>query len=141
MGVYSFDGNDLKLLFSGAVDLLGQSKEGIDALNVFPVPDGDTGTNMYHTLVSAVEEARTTNSNHIGLVAEAAARGGLIGARGNSGVILSQVLQGFASSLKVKERATAVDIIDAFEDGASMAYKAVMSPVEGTILTVVRKNS
>ncbi|TEB16618.1 DAK2 domain protein [Pelotomaculum sp. FP] len=141
MGVYSFDGDDLKLMFRGAVDLLEQSKGGIDALNVFPVPDGDTGTNMYHTLASAVKEAVATNSNHIGLVAEAAARGGLIGARGNSGVILSQVLQGFARSLRVKERATAVDIIEAFEDGAGMAYQAVLSPVEGTILTVVRKTA
>lgn len=141
MGVYSFDGNDLKLMFRGAIDLLGQSKEGIDALNVFPVPDGDTGTNMYHTLASAVEEAASTNSDHIGLVAEAFARGGLVGARGNSGVILSQVLQGFARSLRMKERATAVDIIEAFEDGARMAYQAVMSPVEGTILTVVRKTA
>lgn len=141
MGVYSFDGNDLRMMFRGAVDLLEQSKENIDALNVFPVPDGDTGTNMYHTLASAVEEASVTDSNHIGLVAEAAARGGLLGARGNSGVILSQVLQGFARSLRMKERATAVDIIEAFEDGASMAYQAVMSPVEGTILTVVRKTA
>ncbi|MDD4237167.1 MAG: DAK2 domain-containing protein [Desulfotomaculaceae bacterium] len=141
MGIYSFDGDDLKLMFRGAVDLLGQSKGDIDALNVFPVPDGDTGTNMYHTLASAVEEAVATNSNHIGLVAEAAARGGLMGARGNSGVILSQVLQGFARSLRVKERATAIDIIEAFEDGTRMAYQAVMSPVEGTILTVVRKTA
>jgi DAK2 domain fusion protein YloV len=141
VGVYSFDGNDLKLMFRGAIDLLEQSKDGIDALNVFPVPDGDTGTNMYHTLASAVEESGTTNSNHIGLVAEAVARGGLIGARGNSGVILSQVLQGFARSLRVKERATAADIIEAFADGARMAYQAVMSPVEGTILTVVRKTA
>lgn len=141
MGVYSFDGNDLKLMFRGAVDLLGQSKGGIDALNVFPVPDGDTGTNMYHTLASAVEQAGATNSNHIGLVAEAAARGALVGARGNSGVILSQVLQGFAMSLRLKERATAADIIETFEDGARMAYQAVMSPVEGTILTVVRKTA
>ena len=141
MGVYSFDGDDLKLMFRGAVDLLGQSKGGIDALNVFPVPDGDTGTNMYHTLASAVEQAGATNSNHIGLVAEAAARGALVGARGNSGVILSQVLQGFAMSLRLKERATAADIIETFEDGARMAYQAVMSPVEGTILTVVRKTA
>jgi len=141
VGVYSFDGDDLKLMFRGAVDLLGQSKGGIDALNVFPVPDGDTGTNMYHTLASAVEQAGATNSNHIGLVAEAAARGALVGARGNSGVILSQVLQGFAMSLRLKERATAADIIETFEDGARMAYQAVMSPVEGTILTVVRKTA
>lgn len=141
MGVYSFDGDDLKMMFRGAVDLLEKSKGSIDALNVFPVPDGDTGTNMHHTLASAVEEAEATNTNHIGLVAEAIARGGLIGARGNSGVILSQVLQGFARSLRFKEKATAIDIIEAFEDGARMAYQAVMSPVEGTILTVVRKTA
>lgn len=139
MGVYSFDGNDLKMMLRGAVELLEQSKGSIDALNVFPVPDGDTGTNMYHTLAAAEKEAAAINTNHIGLVGEAIARGGLMGARGNSGVILSQVLQGFAGALRLKERATAVDIIEALGDGARMAYQAVMSPVEGTILTVVRE--
>lgn len=141
MAIYSFDGADLKMMLQGAVDLLQQSKEEIDALNVFPVPDGDTGTNMYQTLVAAVKEARRTDSNHIGLVAEAAARGGLVGARGNSGVILSQVLHGFARSLRTIEKASASDITRALEEGAQTAYRAVMRPVEGTILTVVRKSA
>ncbi len=141
MAVYSFDGGDLKTMLRGAVDLLEQTKEEIDSLNVFPVPDGDTGTNMYQTLSSALKEALGIESNHIGLVAEACARGGLIGARGNSGVILSQVLQGFALSLHSKENASAADISDALENGAQMAYRAVMTPVEGTILTVVKKSA
>jgi DAK2 domain fusion protein YloV len=141
MAVYSFDGDDLKTMLRGAVDLLEQTKEEIDSLNVFPVPDGDTGTNMYQTLSSALKEALGIKSNHIGLVAEACARGGLIGARGNSGVILSQVLQGFALSLHSKENASAADISDALENGAQMAYRAVMTPVEGTILTVVKKSA
>jgi len=141
VAVYSFDGKDFKMMLQGAVELLGQSKEEIDALNVFPVPDGDTGTNMYQTLVSAVKEAQTVESNHIGLVAGAAARGGLTGARGNSGVILSQILHGFASSLSSIERATASDIASALAEGARVAYQTVMSPVEGTILTVVRKSA
>lgn len=141
VAVYSFDGADLKVMLQGAVETLGQSKVEIDALNVFPVPDGDTGTNMYNTLSAALDEVLSTNSGHIGLIAEAAARGGLIGARGNSGVILSQVLYGFARSLRTKERASAADIAQALEYGAEMAYQAVMSPVEGTILTVIRKSA
>lgn len=141
MAVYSFDGSDLKIMLQGALETLGQAKNEIDALNVFPVPDGDTGTNMYNTLCSALDEVMSTNSDHIGLIAEAAARGGLMGARGNSGVILSQVLFGFARSLRTKERASASDIALALEIGAEMAYQAVISPVEGTILTVVRKSA
>jgi DAK2 domain fusion protein YloV len=141
VGVYSFDGSDLKMMLCGAVERLWQSKDSIDALNVFPVPDGDTGTNMYHTLSAAVEEALATETDHIGLVADAAAKGALVGARGNSGVILSQVLRGFANSLRLKDRATAEDLAEAFEDGTNTAYKAVMHPVEGTILTVVRRTA
>jgi len=141
VAIYSFDGKDFKMMLQGAVELLGQSKEEIDALNVFPVPDGDTGTNMYQTLISAVKETKAVESNHIGLVAGAAARGGLTGARGNSGVILSQIMQGFSSSLSGIERATASDIASALEEGAKFAYRTVMSPVEGTILTVVRKSA
>jgi len=141
VGVYSFDGNDLKIMLCGALERLWQSKDNINALNVFPVPDGDTGTNMYHTLSTAVEEALATETDHIGLVADAAAKGALVGAKGNSGVILSQVLRGFANSLRLKERATAEDLAEAFEDGTNMAYNAVMHPVEGTILTVVRRTA
>jgi len=139
--VYSFDGNDLKIMLRGAVDLLGESKGEIDSLNVFPVPDGDTGTNMYNSLKSAVREAENIDTEKIGLVAATAARGCLLGARGNSGVILSQFLSGFASILEDKETATAQDITRAFREGAIFARQAVMNPVEGTILTVFRKSA
>lgn len=141
MAVYSFDGNDLKLILRGSVELLEQSREHIDSLNVFPVPDGDTGSNMYQTMTAALKEAQLLVTNHIGLTAEAAARGALVGARGNSGVILSQVLQGFAQTLSAKETASASDIAAALDNGSQMAYRAVMSPVEGTILTVVKKSA
>ncbi|MDD4169113.1 MAG: DAK2 domain-containing protein [Desulfotomaculaceae bacterium] len=141
MAIYSFDGADLKMMLQGAVELLGQSKKEIDSLNVFPVPDGDTGTNMYRTMLSAVSEVQALASNHIGAVAEAAAHGGLIGASGNSGVLLSQILHGFACSLNGLERATASDIATALAEGAKVAYQTVMNPVEGTILTVVRKSA
>lgn len=141
MAVYFFNGNDLKLILQGAVELLEQSREHIDSLNVFPVPDGDTGSNMYQTLTAALREALLLETNHIGMVAEAAARGALVGARGNSGVILSQVLQGFAQILSIKEKASASDIAAALDNGSQMAYRAVMSPVEGTILTVVKKSA
>lgn len=141
MAIYSFDGNDLKLILRGSVELLEQSREHIDSLNVFPVPDGDTGSNMYQTLTAALREAHLMETDHIGMVAEAAARGALVGARGNSGVILSQVLQGFAQTLSTKETADASDIAAALDNGSQMAYRAVMSPVEGTILTVVKKSA
>jgi DAK2 domain fusion protein YloV len=141
VAVYSFNGSDLLMMLRGAVNLLGQAKNEIDALNVFPVPDGDTGTNMYQTIEASLKEALETDSNHIGHVALAAARGALMGARGNSGVILSQVLQGFAGTLQAKEKATASDISLALQEGVQMAYRAVMKPVEGTILTVVRKSA
>ncbi|HAU31006.1 MAG: Dak phosphatase [Desulfotomaculum sp. 46_296] len=141
MPVYSFDGNDLKIMLRGAVDLLGEAKGEVDSLNVFPVPDGDTGTNMFNSLKSAVREAESADTEKIGLVAAAAARGCLLGARGNSGVILSQFLSGFASILKDKETATAQDIARAFREGAFFARQAVMNPVEGTILTVFRKSA
>lgn len=141
MAVYSFDGNDLKLILQGSVELLEQSREHIDSLNVFPVPDGDTGSNMYQTLTAALEEVLLLETDHIGMVAEAAARGALIGARGNSGVILSQILHGFAQTISTKETATASDFAAALDNGSQMAYRAVMSPVEGTILTVVKKSA
>ena len=141
MAVYFFDGNNLKMMLRGAVDLLGQSTEEINDLNVFPVPDGDTGTNMYQTLEAAANKAYKMDSSSISLVAKAAARGGLLGARGNSGVILSQILHGFADSLQFKEKASAQDIVSALENGTQTAYRAVMTPVEGTILTVLKKSA
>jgi len=141
VAIYSFDGNDLKMMLRGAVQLLGESKAEIDALNVFPVPDGDTGTNMHNTLTAALKEADAASTGHIGQMARAAAKGSLLGARGNSGVILSQILQGFADSLGEKEIARASDITRALQEGADLAYRGVMHPVEGTILTVARKSA
>ncbi len=139
MAVHTINGNDFKHLLRAALVHLKQSEESINALNVFPVPDGDTGTNMFHTLQVAVEQAEKTGSDHLGMVAHAAARGALLGARGNSGVILSQFLHGFANSLKEKEKATARDIVKAFQEGFEVASRAVLRPVEGTILTVIKK--
>lgn len=138
MNIYSFNGSDLKLMLVGSVNLLAEKKAEIDALNVFPVPDGDTGTNMYLTMLSGVKEARAVEGSQVGDVAAAMARGCLLGARGNSGVILSQIMYGFARALEGLERATASDVAKAFRMGTDAAYKAVMNPVEGTILTVCR---
>jgi DAK2 domain fusion protein YloV len=126
-----------RMIRQAAVMLAGQ-KDEIDALNVFPVPDGDTGTNMYLTMASAAKEVDRVSSSTIGLVAEAAARGSLMGARGNSGVILSQLLRGIAIGLKDMDQANPAVFADALAKGTEVAYRAVMKPVEGTILTVAR---
>ena len=139
MKIYSFDGEDLKMMLVGSVNLLAKSKAEIDALNVFPVPDGDTGTNMYLTLLAGVKEARQVEGAAIGEVAEAAARGCLYGARGNSGVILSQILKGFANALSGQACAGAEDVSRAFRMASDAAFQAVADPVEGTILTVCRE--
>ena len=142
MAVYSFDGNGLIKMFAGATNILGECKDEINRLNVFPVPDGDTGTNMYLTMQAAVKETQAVeDQDNIGSVAAAAARGSLLGARGNSGVILSQILSGFADSLQGKTNATAHDIALGLKKGSEAAYKAVSDPVEGTILTVVNRTA
>lgn len=111
-------------------------KEDINRLNVFPVPDGDTGTNMYMTLLSSWEELNKTNPKNISDISEAITRGSLMGARGNSGVILSQIFKGMNIVFKDKDTITAKDFSLSFIEGVSKAYKAVIKPVEGTILTV-----
>ncbi|MEG6616051.1 DAK2 domain-containing protein [Peptococcaceae bacterium 1198_IL3148] len=141
MGIYTMDGIGFKLMLTGSANLLAKQKHEIDALNVFPVPDGDTGTNMYLTLLEAAKEAQQVEGDHLGEVAEAAARGCLMGARGNSGVILSQVVRGFSNALKDKPAANANDIAMAIAEGAKLAYHAVSNPVEGTVLTVLRKSA
>ncbi|WP_031514974.1 DAK2 domain-containing protein [Desulfofalx alkaliphila] len=141
MSIYSLDGAGLKRMLMGSINLLATSKQEIDALNVFPVPDGDTGTNMYLTFLEAAKEIQAAKTSHVGEIMEAAARGCLMGARGNSGVILSQVVRGFANSLKGKSTATAKDMAKAFAEGTNLAYQAVAQPVEGTVLTVLRKSS
>lgn len=135
------DGILLKqMIISGANNLYNNYPE-VDALNVFPVPDGDTGTNMNLTISSGAKEIATRNNASVYDVAKAFSRGLLMGARGNSGVILSQIFRGFAQGLKGKIEATAQDISDALLMGKEVAYKAVMRPVEGTILTVIRESS
>lgn len=135
------DGILLKqMIISGANNLYNNYPE-VDALNVFPVPDGDTGTNMNLTISSGSKEIATRNDASVYDVAKAFSRGLLMGARGNSGVILSQIFRGFAQGLKGKIEATAQDISDALLMGKEVAYKAVMRPVEGTILTVIRESS
>lgn len=135
------DGILLKqMIISGANNLYNNYPE-VDALNVFPVPDGDTGTNMNLTISSGAKEIATRNDASVYDVAKAFSRGLLMGARGNSGVILSQIFRGFAQGLKGKIEAKAQDISDALLMGKEVAYKAVMRPVEGTILTVIRESS
>ncbi|MGG1574445.1 DAK2 domain-containing protein [Fictibacillus sp. NRS-1165] len=128
--------------FAGMVALgaanLSKNAAMVDALNVFPVPDGDTGTNMNLTITSGAKEVRNNVTADIGKVASSFSRGLLMGARGNSGVILSQLFRGFSKSIEGKETITSVDFARAFENGVETAYKAVMKPVEGTILTVAK---
>ncbi len=117
---------------------LEKSSADIDALNVFPVPDGDTGTNMLLTMRSSIEEAFRAPDNSACTVAEAVALGALMGARGNSGVILSQIWRGLAKGLEDKESCTGSDLAAALEPASEMAYKGLSNPVEGTILTVIK---
>lgn len=131
-------GQDLREMFSAATSWLEKSSAEIDALNVFPVPDGDTGTNMLLTMRSTMEEAYRAPDHSASGVAHAMARGALMGARGNSGVILSQVWRGLAQGLESKESFTAADLAGALQQSASIAYKGVSNPVEGTMLTVMK---
>ncbi|MFZ5646619.1 MAG: DAK2 domain-containing protein [Bacillota bacterium] len=137
----SFNGSELQVMMVGSANLLAKRRSEIDSLNVFPVPDGDTGTNMYHTFLAGVKEARERKGAPAGEIAEAMARGCLLGARGNSGVILSQILNGIAVALKGKDRVYTQDMAEAFAEGARAAYQSVMNPVEGTMLTVCRRLS
>ena len=118
---------------------LASNAEFINSLNVFPVPDGDTGTNMSLSFASGEKYVAESTATSVGELANALAKGLLMGARGNSGVILSQVFRGFAKSIADKETLTANDLVTALQGGVETAYKAVMKPQEGTILTVARK--
>nr|WP_285876678.1 DAK2 domain-containing protein [Fictibacillus phosphorivorans] len=125
------------MVLEGASNL-SRNAAMVDALNVFPVPDGDTGTNMNLTITSGAKEVEKNTSSQVGTVANAFAKGLLMGARGNSGVILSQLFRGFSKSIEGKESITAAEFANAFDKGVETAYKAVMKPVEGTILTVAK---
>ena len=139
MSLVYIDGNDLVRSIKAGCIKLEHNRDSVDLLNVFPVPDGDTGTNMYLTLLSAVKEGEKNLNQPLSKVARAISMGSLMGARGNSGVILSQIFRGFARTLEGKETANAMDLALALKSGAQTAYEAVMKPVEGTILTVIRE--
>lgn len=118
---------------------LENEKAYVDSLNVFPVPDGDTGTNMSMTFTAAVDEVRNSKSESIGEVSKVLAKGALMGARGNSGVILSQIFRGIAKGLEGKDEVNAYEFALSLLEGSKSAYRAVMRPTEGTILTVIRE--
>ena len=138
MPITTIDGLMLKEMFLSGAALLDKNRQAVDALNVFPVPDGDTGTNMSQTILSAVKELGSRTFSGAGDVAAAEAKGALKGARGNSGVILSQILRGFSKALDGADLMDAALLTSALRLGAETAYKAVMKPKEGTILTVIR---
>ena len=129
-----------QMVINGANNLANKSKY-VDQLNVFPVPDGDTGTNMSMTMTAGAKALVSLEEPSIGKVAKVLSRGLLMGARGNSGVILSQLFRGFATGLEGKDEANIEEIAKALESGVKTAYKAVMKPVEGTILTVARESA
>ena len=132
------NGQDLREMFAAATTWLEKSAPDIDALNVFPVPDGDTGTNMLLTMRSLIDEAYRAPDRSASAVTQAMAKGALMGARGNSGVILSQIWRGLAAGLADKETFTGSDLADGLLQGSIMAYKGLSNPVEGTILTVIK---
>lgn len=142
MEINKINGPLLKEIFKGAVNYLISRKEEVNALNVFPVPDGDTGTNMSLTSKSALKQIESLEGDFTaGDVSAAAARGALMGARGNSGVILSQLLRGFSEGLEGIDEAATSDLAHAFKKASETTYKAVMKPIEGTILTVGRETA
>ena len=129
-----------KMVISGSNNLYNHYPE-VDALNVFPVPDGDTGMNMNLTMTSGSKEVANRSDENLYDIAKIFSRGLLMGARGNSGVITSQIFRGFSDSLVNKTKIDAVGLAEAFDNGRKVAYKAVLKPVEGTILTVIREAS
>lgn len=139
MNTKEIDGNLLKLIIkNGTIKLKNQHQE-INDLNVFPVPDGDTGSNMQSTMMSGVTAIDTLDNQPIEVVGKALSRGLLMGARGNSGVILSQLFSGFAKAFQTRQTANAPAFVEGLRQGVQQAYGAVINPVEGTILTVARE--
>ena len=133
------DGALFKQALLGSLSWLAANQEEVNRLNVFPVPDGDTGTNMLLTLQSAVEDIRDSNAVEVSKIARLASHGSLMGARGNSGVILSQIFRGFARAVEGKSALNPEELAAAFEEASNAAYRAVNRPTEGTILTVARE--
>jgi DAK2 domain fusion protein YloV len=135
------DGQTLKEMFSSGTAWLEKSAPDINAINVFPVPDGDTGTNMVLTMKFALEEVKSNSDNQVSSVAKSLAHGALMGARGNSGVILSQFFRGLAKGLEGKAHFDGGDFARALAGASQTAYKGIVNPVEGTILTVLKDAS
>ena len=138
MSITSLDGKRFAEMIIQGANQLAAHAQMVDALNVFPVPDGDTGTNMNLSMTSGAKEVQNNVQEHIGKVGAALSKGLLMGARGNSGVILSQLFRGFSKAIEHKAAITSEEFAQAFEAGVQTAYKAVMKPVEGTILTVAK---
>lgn len=138
MELTKIGGDHFYKMMINASNKLEADKEYINSLNVFPVPDGDTGTNMSLTFKAAVIETEKSDKSRVGSIARNFSKGALLGARGNSGVILSQILRGISSEIIDKEYITTEDFTKALEAGTSYAYKAVMRPTEGTILTIIK---
>lgn len=141
MNYEKINGRDFYNMVVNASNRLLEESDFVNALNVFPVPDGDTGTNMSMTFKAAVKEIENMDSDSIGEISKKLAKGALMGARGNSGVILSQILRGISKGLEGKDEVDATEFAIGFFEGSKAAYKAVMRPTEGTILSVVRAAS
>lgn len=139
--MHKIDATTIKNMIISGANNLENNKNMVNALNIFPVPDGDTGTNMSLTMSSAVKEINSLKAVELHSVFEAAANGTLMGARGNSGVILSQIFRGFAKGVKKHNDLSVAAVADSFMEGSNTAYKAIMKPTEGTILTVIRETA
>ena len=134
------EGKMLRDMFVSGANNLQNHKDLVDKLNVFPVPDGDTGTNMSLTISYAMKELAKVENDNITDIGKSLSKGSLMGARGNSGVILSQIIRGFSKAIEGKENINTEDLAKALKNGSDTAYKAVIKPIEGTILTVVRES-
>jgi hypothetical protein len=139
--IVSYGGQEFRNMFAAGSSWLEKSVPDVNAINVFPVPDGDTGTNMFLTLKATMEEADRARSENVSIMAKAMAQGALMGARGNSGVILSQFFRGLAKGLDNQEQLTGKDWAEALSEASRIAYKGLSQPVEGTMLTVIRDAS
>jgi hypothetical protein len=137
----SLGGQELRQLFAASTAWLEKHSAYVNSLNVFPVPDGDSGTNMLLTMQAAMKEVGASPEHSAGAICKLLSHGALLGARGNSGVILSQIIRGFARSVEKKDAITANDFAVAMVEAQRTAYKGVVKPVEGTILTVVRESA
>ena len=138
--IQCIDGKKFRDMFVSGANNLQNNKDLVDKLNVFPVPDGDTGTNMSLTISYAIKELAKVQNDNVTDIGKALSKGSLMGARGNSGVILSQIIRGIAKSVEGKENLNVIDLANAFKNGSDTAYKAVIKTIEGTILTVVRES-